>query len=159
MSTEIERKFLVDPVESIAQILPSHMVDSYHIRQGYLLNTQEKTVRVRLLDTFAYLTIKGARIGNSCPEYEYEIPYVDGFQLFSMCDAEIDKTRHVVVDEHNQRWEIDVFRGLNDGLVVAEIELESEDTAVHLPSWVGKEVSDDPRYTNAQLIYNKAPNL
>lgn len=156
MATEIERKFLVD---SVSDIWLTQIIRSHHIRQGYLLNTREKVVRIRLMDTEAFLTIKGARVGNSCPEYEYNIPYVDGLQMFNMCDAEIDKTRHVVRDENNQIWEVDVFRGLNEGLIMAEIELDSEDADVYLTPWLGPEVSSDPRYTNSQLIYNKAPNL
>jgi adenylate cyclase len=158
MATEIEYKFLVDPNWK-NMLGGAHIDRCSHIRQGYLLNTKEKVVRVRIAGEEAFLTIKGARVGLSCPEFEYSIPVADAVQLMDMCDAVINKIRHVVLDENNQCWEIDVFGGLNEGLIMAELEVPNETTGVYLTPWLGKNVSEDHRYTNAQLIYNKAPNL
>ena len=98
------------------------------------------------------ITIKGPTKGFSRSEFEYEIPYDDGLELIKMCDGDlIDKTRYVVTDEHGQVWDIDEFHGINEGLVVAEIEIPSEDTTIVIPNWVTKEVTFDKRYTNVYL--------
>lgn len=124
---EIERKFLVHnkPWELYQS------VKTTTIKQGYISKSRKHTVRIRVTNKKATITIKGPTKGMTRAEYEYEyeIPYQDGLDLIEMCDGEIvDKTRYVVTDEYNQVWDIDQFNGINSGLVVAEIEIPSEDT-------------------------------
>ena len=145
MGTEIERKFLVaDPsvVDGIAGTV---------IRQGYLSRAPDRTVRVRRAGERAFVTVKGRNAGATRSEWEWEIPVADAEEMLEICEGPtIDKTRHIV--EHDGRtWEVDVFAGANAGLVMAEIELEAADAAVTLPAWVGREVTDDPRYYNSSL--------
>jgi len=144
--TEIERKFRVAP-----EWQPPGKGTAYE--QGYLSSVKERTVRVRIQGDEARLTIKGATKGVSRSEYEYPIPVDDAeAMLRELCEQPtIEKRRHVI--EHDGRkWEVDVFGGENRGLVVAELELESEDAAFTKPDWVREEVSDDPRYYNANLV-------
>lgn len=145
MAQEIERKFLVDA----ARWTPQNAGTLY--RQGYLSSHPERTVRVRITDDAAFLTIKGATRGVTRLELEYPIPAADARQLLALCEPPlIEKTRHT--EEHGgMTWEIDVFHGANDGLIVAEIELASEDQKFPMPQWVTTEVSDDPRYYNSNL--------
>lgn len=146
MGSEIERKFLVRgsgwKQGAIGQ----------PYRQGYLSTDPLRTVRVRIAGKQAYLTIKGQSQGITRPEFEYAIPPADALQLLAMCLWPlIEKTRYRV--EHGTHvWEIDEFAGENSGLVVAEVELQSPHEAIELPDWVGEEVSDDPRYLNANLV-------
>lgn len=152
---EIERKFLVHnkPWELYQS------VKTTTIKQGYISKSRKHTVRIRVTDKKAMITIKGPTKGMSRAEYEYEIPYQDGLDLIKMCDGEIiDKTRYVVTDEYNQVWDIDQFNGINSGLVVAEIEIPSEDTPIVLPSWVKTEVTYDKRYTNVYLSSHPVPH-
>ena len=155
MGVEIERKFLVHnkPWELYQS------VKTTTIKQGYISKSRKHTVRIRVTDKKAMITIKGPTKGMSRAEYEYEIPYQDGLDLIKMCDGEIiDKTRYVVTDEYNQVWDIDQFNGINSGLVVAEIEIPSEDTPIVLPSWVKTEVTYDKRYTNVYLSTHPVPH-
>ena len=149
MAKEIERKFLVDgkPWELYAH------VKGRRISQGYISKSKQHTVRIRLVaPNEAYITIKGPKHGFSCDEFEYVIPYDDGVQLMTLCDTGlIEKTRYVFKDDNNQLWEVDAFAGNNAGLIVAEIELASEDTPVILPVWITSEVTFDKRYTNSYL--------
>ena len=145
MGIEIERKFLVKDDTWKATAGTGHCC-----RQGYLCSGAGKTVRVRIMDNIAFLTIKGPTEGISRAEFEYEIPVSDGETLLSMCGNLVEKTRYIIPHDR-MRWELDVFSGDNDGLVMAEIELESEDQEFELPAWVGKEVSGDPRYFNGSL--------
>jgi adenylate cyclase len=149
MAQEIERKFLVDA----ARWRPSGPGVTF--RQGYLSSQPERTVRVRLEGDAAKLTIKGISTGISRLELEYPIPRADAEQLLALCERPlIDKVRHT--EQHGGKtWEIDVFAGDNEGLVLAELELTSEDESFTTPPWVTEEVSGDPRYYNANLI--KAP--
>jgi adenylate cyclase len=148
MPVEIERKFLVQN-NSWKKMTP---VKKVKIQQGYLSKSKKHTVRIRVTSDTAMVTIKGPTHGMSRAEYEYEIPLSDGKDLLTMCDGPIiDKVRHVMKDDHGQVWEVDEFNGINAGLLVAEIELPSEDTKVALPGWVGQEVTFDKRYTNAYL--------
>jgi len=148
MGREIERKFLVTDL-SVVPGLPSTP-----IRQGYLSTDPERTVRVRRAGGRAFLTIKGTATGASRPEYEYEIPAGDADELLDTLALRprVEKVRHQWSAPGGLYWEIDVFEGANDGLVVAEVELPSEDYTVALPPWVGAEVTSDPRYTNANLV-------
>jgi adenylate cyclase len=145
MGIEIERKFLVEG-ESWKGVAS----EGLECRQGYLVSTKEKTVRVRRIGSQAFLTIKGASSGITRSEFEYEIPVQDAEAILKLCDHVVEKIRYLI--EHDgMTWELDVFAGANAGLVMAEIELEAEDQLFVLPAWAGKEVSCDPRYYNAAL--------
>lgn len=149
MQKEIERKFLVN-IEDFNKIDFDY---SYVIKQGYLTNEIDKSIRIRLKDKAALLTIKGKSTGLSKPEFEYEIPKEDAeFMLKNLTDGNlIQKTRYVK-KINGKKWEVDVFDGDNLGLIIAEIELLSEDEKIQIPFWCGKEVSLDKRYINARLI-------
>jgi len=125
------------------------------IRQGYLSVDPERSVRVRVAGPRAFLTVKGigSESGASRAEFEYEIPLADAEELLDglALRPQIDKTRYRVVVA-SLAWEIDVFAGENEGLVVAEVELPSETTAVVAPDWIGREVTGDVRYYNAHLV-------
>jgi len=147
MATEIERKFLLvnDSWRQGAR--------GQRYRQGYLSSEKERVVRVRTVDDTGYLTVKGATRGISRLEFEYPIPLADAeTMLEALCRPPlIDKTRYrVPCSEHI--FEVDEFHGENAGLIVAEIELGSEDEAFERPDWLGEEVTHDPRYANANLI-------
>ena len=147
MATEIEKKFLVKE-----GIWRNEKGTEY--RQGYLNSAKERVVRVRTIDDKGYLTIKGITVGASRTEFEYEIPRQDADQLLDLCEKPlIEKIRYQVL-QGEFVWEIDEFVGENKGLIVAEVELESEDQEVPKPDWVGKEVTGDPRYFNSNLIKN-----
>ncbi|MBK5939173.1 CYTH domain-containing protein [Halochromatium roseum] len=147
MAMEIERKFLVCNDDWREQVL-----SETHLMQGYLASTAALTVRVRLDGGQGRLTIKGATRGISRSEYEYPIPAEDAQAMLNELaeTAIIDKVRHRVrCGEHV--WEVDWFAGDNAGLVLAEIELAAENESFERPAWLGAEVSDDPRYYNANL--------
>lgn len=147
MSLEIERKFLVlgDDWKKLGQ--------AHAIRQGYLSSQRERVVRVRIEDQKATLTIKGSVTGITRGEWEYEIPFEEADELLNgLCERPlIEKNRTRIVHE-GMVWEVDEFFGENQGLVVAEIELESENQVFVKPEWVGVEVTDDARYFNANLL-------
>ena len=146
MGVEIERKFLVN-LKDFKTLQSLHLpMRPKYITQGYLSSDPERTVRIRMIDDEAYITIKGKRIGNSCPEFEYRIPVEDGGELIKLCSNVLSKTRY-----HLGRWEIDVFSKDNTGLIIAEIEMSSEDEKFEIPWWVGKEVSDNDLYFNSSL--------
>ena len=149
MGKEIERKFVINRADWTPQD------GGIHFKQGYLNSQKERVVRVRIEGYIAKLTIKGPTNGVTRSEFEYGIPLEDaGLILNQLCERPIiDKHRHV---EHHlgRAWEIDVFHGENEGLVVAEIELPTPDAKVDLPDWVGIEVSSDPRYYNSNLLKN-----
>jgi adenylate cyclase len=147
MAIEIERKYLVNTVLWKPQGV------GVHFKQGYLNSQKERIVRVRLLGARATLTIKGLTNGITRSEFEYDIPAADASVLLeTLCERPlIDKHRHTEL-HHGKTWEIDVFHGDNDGLVVAEIELKGADETFTLPAWASKEVSDDPRYFNSNLL-------
>ncbi|MDQ8190571.1 CYTH domain-containing protein [Roseibacillus persicicus] len=143
MATEIERKFLV--IGEVPGGRSSEMV------QGYLSQDPERTIRVRIDDERAYLTIKGKAVGITRAEFEYEVPVADAREMLALAAGfPIRKTR-TRVQEGDHLWEVDVFHDLNEGLVVAEVELEFEDEELVLPAWVGEEVTADVRYLNACL--------
>ena len=147
MGTEIERKFLVVG-EAWRGLAPGVMY-----RQGYLSTVKERTVRVRTVGEQAYLTIKGVSQGLARAEFEYEIPLQDAnAMLDDLCERPlIDKTRYKI-QIGGLTWEVDEFRAENAGLIIAEVELEDAAQSIVIPGWVGAEVSDDPRYFNANLI-------
>jgi len=145
---EIERKFLVKEQlwEAIEKPCPSRIV------QAYLVNSAEKTVRIRIKGTQGFITIKGPTQGISRAEFEYEIPLKDADELIStFAEKVIEKFRYEISFK-NHLWEVDVFTGKLEGLYLAEIELNSEDEHFELPDWVGEEVSTDPNYYNSNLI-------
>ena len=149
---EVERKFLVKDGWQ-AQVYASAP-----IRQGYLCRDARSTVRVRSYGDKAFLTVKGkAQPGHFGRfEWEKEITMEDADALFSLIPgARIEKTRHLVrCADGVHKWEIDEFHGENEGLVLAEIELESEDAPFERPAWLGEEVTSDRRYYNSYLIAN-----
>jgi adenylate cyclase len=147
MSIEIERKFLV----RLDRWRPSG--GGTHFIQGYLSSTKERVVRVRIEGDVARLTIKGITTGMTRAEFEYQIPVADArVLLYELCERPlIDKHRHLEV-WGTHTWEVDVFHGDNEGLLVAEVELKAEDDVLELPSWVGQEVTGDPRYFNSNLL-------
>ena len=146
MGTEIERKFRVYSMDWTAE------GSGERLQQGYLSTDPERTVRIRLVGERAWLTIKGRSIGASRLEFEYSIPAADARQLLTLCQSPlIDKTRHRVPFA-GHTWEVDVFHGDNQGLVIAEVELEREGEDVQLPAWLGEEVTGDPAYYNSNLI-------
>ena len=145
MSTEIERKFLVRGTDW-RQGAP------VRLRQGYLNRDKERTVRVRIAGSRAYLTIKGLTRGVSRPEFEYEIPLQDGEALLTLCDGvPLEKDRYTL-QHAGATWEVDEFLGANAGLAIAEIELNDERQEFERPGWLSTEVTDDPRYFNSSLI-------
>ena len=153
MGIEIERKFLVDESKWKRADTGTRIV------QAYLCSKKERTVRVRLLGDEARLTIKGEAAGISRAEYEYPIPIEDAREMLdSLCERPfIDKTRHLE-EFAGRTWEIDVFHGGNEGLVVAEVELEDADAKVELPPWATREVSADHRYSNSSLAKRPWPS-
>ena len=163
-NTEIERKFLVKSDAFIAQA-----TTSYEIMQGYLCKDPEKTIRVRIRDTRAFLTIKSSllRDGIAKFEWEKEIDLSDAKELMKIClPGAISKTRYIIkvkgegvkvkgerleAKGDNLKWEVDVFHGRLEGRVLAEIELSDEDEAFERPDWLGEEVTGQPQYYNANM--------
>jgi adenylate cyclase len=150
MAIEIERKFLVQPGAWVPRSAGTH------IQQGYLSAQNGSTVRVRIEGDVGRLTVKGPTTGISRPEFEYAVPFADArFMLDELCEPPlIDKHRYRELHGRHT-WEIDVFHGDNEGLIVAEVEMASEDDVLEMPAWAGQEVSFDFRYSNASL--RKAP--
>lgn len=144
MAIEIERKFLV--------INDEWRTDNFtHFCQGYLNRDKDRTVRVRVFGEKAMLTVKSLTSNASRLEFEYEVPVSDARQMLEFCERPlIEKNRYRVLFE-GMEWEVDEFLGVNEGLVVAEIELESESQLFNRPGWVGEEVTDDRRYFNSNL--------
>ncbi len=150
MHIETERKFLVKDLS-----FKDLAIRSYEIRQGYVAHDGGNTVRVRIRDKQGFLTIKGPSLnGISRYEWEREIPLEDARELFLLCrDGSIEKTRYIVPDGE-KFFEVDVFYGENEGLVMAEIELERPDEPFERPDWLGREVTGDRRFYNSHLLRN-----
>lgn len=147
MAIEIERKFLVTSTDHLRP------EQGHILRQGYVHISEESVTRVRVKGEQGILTIKGRTEGIARAEFEYTIPLDDALQMLQqLCPDVVSKTRYVV-PHGDHVWEVDVFDGANEGLVVAEIELGSADEAFELPQWVGQEVSRDVRYFNAYLSH------
>lgn len=147
MATEIERKYLVVGDEW------RQPGTGNEFRQGYLSTVKERTVRVRVVGTCGFLTIKGITIGATRTEYEYEIPVDEArAMLADLCEQPIIEKIRYEVDWEGLTWEVDEFLGVNSGLVVAEVELEDADREITLPEWIGEDVTDDPRYFNSNLV-------
>lgn len=147
MSVEIERKFLIPELPNLSGYA------SKYIAQGYLNSDPARTVRIRISDSDAFITVKGIGNETGVSRYEWEKPIDlnDARVMLAMCEkGKIEKTRYLVpCDRHV--YEIDVFAGENEGLVIAEVELEREDEYFERPSWLGVEVTGDARYYNSSL--------
>jgi len=145
---EIERKFLV-----VNDTWKSAAIASRQLRDGLIARFDSGKVRVRLEQSKAWLTIKGPRTGYTRQEFEYQIPRADADGILrTLCSGPIiEKTRHIV-PHHNLMWEVDVHEGVLQGLVLAEVELQYEGQELVLPSWIGREVTDDPRYRKSSLL-------
>jgi len=150
MGIEIERKFLVDKEKWNKVIKEKQSL----YRQGYIVSDPEKTIRVRLTDKAAFLTIKGLTVGASRPEFEYNIPVEEAQQLLDgFCNSVVSKIRYFIPHE-GKLWEVDEFLGENEGLIVAEIELTSEAETFSLPEWIDREVTTEKKYSNSNLAIN-----
>lgn len=148
MGLEIERKFLVFG-ESWKE---GARGDLY--RQGYLSTDPERSLRIRLEGSHAFLTIKGPSKGASRAEYEYAIPLADAVEILDhLCLKPIIEKVRYRLQFQGKTWEIDEFKGENSGLVLAEVELEQENEKISLPEWAGREVTHDARYFNASLVH------
>ena len=150
MALEIEKKFLV------TGDFMKESTKATRIIQGYLSSVPERTVRVRIKGDKGYITVKGigSASGATRFEWEKEIPVPEVEQLLAICEpGVIDKTRHLVVSGKHT-FEVDVFHGENEGLVLAEVELSSEDETFVRPGWLGREVTGDSRYYNSMLMKN-----
>lgn len=150
MGIEIERKFLV-----LGDSWRGQVIRSSAMRQGYLSTNAKATVRVRIIDDVrAFLTIKGKTNGISRAEFEYEVPLDEGREMLEMARPNVVEKRRHIVPYGGLDWEVDVFEGEHQGLILAEVELANADQTVDLPAWAGQEVSQDDRYANASLSRN-----
>ncbi len=148
MATEIERKFLVRDERWRRQA-----DQGTEIRQGYLAGSEKGSIRIRVAGGKAFLNIKSATLGVRRLEYDYPIPVPEAVEMLErLCEKPLIEKIRYRVPYGGHIWEIDVFGGANEGLVVAEIELEEEGEEFSLPEWVGEEVSHDPRYYNTCLV-------
>ncbi|MDR1730384.1 MAG: CYTH domain-containing protein [Prevotellaceae bacterium] len=148
MNIEIERKFLLKDDSWKKNAVGTHYA------QGYLNRPGEITVRVRIAGEKAFLTIKSKTKGISRQEFEYEIPKQDARELLKLSQTPVVEKIRYKIEYAGKCWEIDEFSGKNEGLVVAEIELNAENESFEKPEWIGKEVSDDKRYFNSSLARN-----
>lgn len=147
MQKEIERKFLVvgDAWRSLDE--------GVMIRQGYLNSDKARTVRIRTVGDDAFMTVKGPTVGITRMEFEYPIPFDDCLAMLeNLAETPVIEKKRYKIPMGNFIWEVDEFFGVNEGLIVAEIELPSEDTPFDKPDWIGEEVSGDPRYFNSSLV-------
>ena len=147
MSKETERKFLIknDSWRSLAQ--------GKKYRQGYLSSVKERVVRVRTIEDKGFLTIKGITKGATRAEFEYEIPIAEAeAMLDNLCERPLIEKNRYKIEFGGLIWEVDEFLGENQGLIVAELELESEDQPFEKPTWIGEEVTGDPKYFNSNLV-------
>lgn len=154
MAIEIERKFLVDKAKW--SLTSKEAPDFY--QQGYLLTAPAKTIRVRLTNKEAFITIKGSSTGASRAEFEYSIPKEDASILLANFSLSIITKHRYKIYYGSTLWEVDEFLGDNEGLLMAEVELKSEDEAVALPEWISKEVTGDERYYNSNLSLHPYKN-
>ena len=147
VATEIERKFLVRGDAWRA------MASGKRYRQGYLSTVKERVVRVRTIQDKGYLTIKGITHSATRLEYEYAIPATEANEMLDyLCEPPLIEKIRYTLRAGDLLWEIDEFEGVNKGLIVAEVELTHEQQTIEYPSWIGEEVTEDPRYFNSNLI-------
>jgi len=147
MPKEIERKFLLKNDNWKTQFTSRKI-----IKQGYLSTQKERTVRVRILGEKGFLTIKGKTVGMTRLEFEYEIPVQEANELLQLCEKPLIEKERFIVSMGKLKWEIDIFEGDNEGLKLAEVELENENQEMEIPEWVGEEVTFDSRYFNSNLV-------
>ena len=153
MGKEIEHKYLVNDNSFI-----SLASSCYTIKQGYICREKERTVRIRIKDEKAFITIKGITHGDTRDEYEYPIPLNDANMLLNtLCIKPIIVKKRYIVNYNDNKWEIDVFNGELDGLIVAEIEIPTSNYKYDIPPFIGRNVTNDSRYYNANLIANGIP--
>jgi len=153
MAKEIERKFLVKDKSILTSL------EGFLYKQGYLNTNPERTVRVRIIGTKGYITIKGINSGAVRTEYEYEIPYADADEMLNdLCKKPIITKLRYQLEFEGLIWEVDEFKGDNEGLVIAEVELPYESMRVNKPIWVGSEVTGDNKYYNSNLVSNPYKN-
>ena len=147
MGKEIERKFLVRDRQ-----FETEATEKFEIRQAYLNDCPDATVRLRVIDTKAWLTVKSRNHGAERGEWEYEIPVSDAMEMIEATDTPcLFKTRYIIPAADGLKWEVDEFHNPCAGLVVAEIELPSSDTAITHPAWIGREITGDPAYYNSVI--------
>jgi adenylate cyclase len=149
MSIEIERKFLLksDNWRTLGE--------AKFYQQGYLLIDKSKTIRVRTIDNKGFLTIKGASVGISRNEYEYEIPVEEARVILeTLCEKPLIKKFRTKIHLNELVWEVDEFLDDNDGLIIAEVELANENQKIDIPNWIGEEVTGDMKYFNSMLTKN-----
>jgi CYTH domain-containing protein len=148
MGIETERKFLVrgDDWRGMGRPIP--------YAQGYLQRGTGRTVRVRIAGEEAFLTVKGPVTGISRQEFEYQVPVEDARIMLTLCEGPVIEKTRTKIPHGDHLWEVDDFLGENAGLIVAEVELSDPDEKVALPSWIGVEVTGDPRYYNSNLTVN-----
>lgn len=150
MHQEIERKFLVSH-----QLWKNirHSFSGKYYRQGYISKDQERIVRIRTIETKGFLTIKSKTKGMTRTEFEYTIPIEDAnFLLENLClKPLIEKIRYTLPTNDNLFWEVDEFQGIHSGLILAEIELPTENFSINVPPWIEKEVTGEPQYYNSNL--------
>lgn len=148
MGLEIERKFLVN-----TSLFDFHKHKSLNIQQVYLLNEKDRSIRIRIQNEYAFITIKTKKTSLIRNEFEYEIPLAEAEQLFDhFQDKSNIKKKRYLIRHKKHLWEVDFFEGDNNGLVVAEIELESADEFFEKPEWLLEEVTYNPKYLNANLV-------
>lgn len=148
---EIERKYLVNR-EKWEEVGKPEKI--WNIRQGYLSINPECSVRIRIANDQAFLTVKGKTIGISREEFEYPVPVEDGLEMLKLSWTPVIRKCRFDETIDGKKWEVDVFSGENEGLIIAEVELDHPDEIPVLPVWIDKEVSGDRRYFNLQLAIN-----
>ena len=146
---EIERKYLLETIDWKKEIIQSIT----NIKQAYLFEDHEKSVRIRVRSDKAFLTIKMGK-GVTRNEFEYSIPVSDAEEMIAKASLLCLEKDRFVIEYHGAVWEIDVFKGKYEGLVLAEIELSAENQEIQLPTWIGEEVTNDPAYLNVNLFKN-----
>ncbi|XPV68468.1 MAG: CYTH domain-containing protein [Halarcobacter sp.] len=153
MGIEIERKYLIDKQKLI------NLKNGINIKQGYINTTDNTVVRLRIKGAKGFLTIKGENKGATRLEFEYEIPLEEANEMLEkLCSKPIiEKTRYEISYE-SHLWEVDIFYGDNEGLIIAEVELKDENETIILPPWIKKDVTGDIKYYNNQLMKNPYKN-
>ena len=152
MGMEIERKFIVSNDDW------RRLGSPVHYAQGYLVADGERTVRVRVAGAKGFLTIKGQTQGFSRKEFEYEVPVDEAREMLKLCSIPMVEKYRTRILYDDKIWEVDEFEGDNKGLIMAEIELKSEDETFAIPPWIGPEVTGDVRYFNSFLARNPYRN-
>ncbi len=149
MAIEIERKFLV------MGKCYRQLAKPVSYRQGYLSTAKERIVRVRIEGERAFLAVKGVTNGVTRTEYEYEIPPAEAEHILAkLCEKPIIEKDRYKIECDGMVWDVDEFHGPNEGLIVAEVQLNRENQQIIMPDWVGKEVSGEPKYFNSSLVQN-----